>query len=60
MITSEAQPEAKTKLETARARTAIFEGEPILDKKLVMPNETRLHVGHPAERHAGDLGRGLG
>jgi pilus assembly protein CpaB len=40
MITSEAQPEAKTKLETARARTAIFEGEPILDKKLVMPNES--------------------
>jgi pilus assembly protein CpaB len=40
MITSEAQPDAKTKYETARARAAIFEGEPILDKKLVMPNES--------------------
>ncbi len=40
MITSDAQPDAKTKYETARARAAIFEGEPILDKKLVMPNET--------------------
>jgi pilus assembly protein CpaB len=39
MITSEAQPDAKTKYETARARSAIFEGEPILDKKLVMPDE---------------------
>jgi pilus assembly protein CpaB len=39
MITSAAQPDAKTKYETARARGAIFEGEPIIDKKLVMPNE---------------------
>jgi pilus assembly protein CpaB len=39
MITSESEPDAKTKYETARARAAIFEGEPILDKKLVMPNE---------------------
>ncbi len=39
MITSQAQPDAKTKYEMARARGAIFEGEPILDKKLVMPNE---------------------
>lgn len=40
MITNEADPDAKTKYETARARAAIFEGEPILDKKLVMPNES--------------------
>jgi pilus assembly protein CpaB len=40
MITSEAQPDAKTKYEKARARASIFEGEPILDKKLVMPDET--------------------
>jgi len=40
MVTSAAQPDAKTKYETARARAAIFEGEPILDKKLVMPDET--------------------
>ena len=39
MITNESEPDAKTKYETARARSAIFEGEPILDKKLVMPNE---------------------
>lgn len=39
MITSAAQPDAKTKYETARARGAIFEGEPIIDKKLVMPDE---------------------
>jgi len=39
MITSEANPDAKTKYETARARAAIFEGEPIIDKKLVLPNE---------------------
>src|SRR5688572_12697058 len=40
MITSAAEPDAKTKYESARARAAIFEGELILDKKLVMPNET--------------------
>lgn len=39
MITSEAQPDAKTKYETARARTAIYEGEPVIEKKLVLPNE---------------------
>jgi pilus assembly protein CpaB len=39
MITSVAQPDAKTKYETARARATIFEGEPIIDKKLVMPDE---------------------
>ncbi|MGE3872739.1 MAG: Flp pilus assembly protein CpaB [Parvibaculaceae bacterium] len=39
MITSEAKPDAKTTYETARARATIFEGEPILDKKLVMPDE---------------------
>lgn len=40
MISSEAEPDAKTKYENARARAAIFEGEPIIDKKLVMPNES--------------------
>ncbi|QIG48833.1 Flp pilus assembly protein CpaB [Nordella sp. HKS 07] len=39
MITSEANPEAKTKYETARARTAIYEGEPVIEKKLVLPTE---------------------
>jgi pilus assembly protein CpaB len=39
MITNEAQPDARTKYETARARANIFEGEPILEKKLVLPNE---------------------
>src|SRR5690242_17840446 len=36
MITSADQPDAKTKYETARARANIFEGEPIIDKKLVL------------------------
>ncbi|MGE3830484.1 MAG: Flp pilus assembly protein CpaB [Parvibaculaceae bacterium] len=40
MITSEEDPDARTKYEQARARVAIFEGEPIIDKKLVMPGET--------------------
>src|SRR5262245_18135119 len=38
MVTNEAQPDAKSKYEQARARAAIFEGEPIIDKKLVMPD----------------------
>src|SRR5689334_8569347 len=37
MITNAADPDAKTKLENARARATIFEGEPILEKKLVLP-----------------------
>ena len=40
MITSAALPDAKTKYEMARARATIFEGEPIIDKKLVLPNES--------------------
>jgi pilus assembly protein CpaB len=40
MITAEEAPDARTKYEQARARVAIFEGEPIIDKKLVMPGET--------------------
>ncbi len=40
MITAAKEPDAKTKYETARARAQIFEGEPILDKKLVLPNES--------------------
>lgn len=39
MITNEAQPDAQSKYEAARARAAIYEGEPINDKKLVMPTE---------------------
>jgi len=39
MITSAATPDAKTKYETARARATIFEGEPIIDKKLVLPDD---------------------
>jgi pilus assembly protein CpaB len=40
MITAEEQPDARTKYEQSRARVAIFEGEPIIDKKLVLPGET--------------------
>lgn len=39
MITKANDPNAPAKLEQARARVAIFEGEPILEKKLVMPNQ---------------------
>jgi pilus assembly protein CpaB len=39
MITSATEPDAKTKYETARARATIFEGEPVIDKKLVLPDE---------------------
>lgn len=37
MITKDSKPDALTQYEPARARTAMFEGEPILDKKIVMP-----------------------
>jgi pilus assembly protein CpaB len=40
MVTSEEQPDARTTYEQARARVAIFEGEPVIDKKLVMPGQT--------------------
>ena len=39
MITKAEDPEALTKFETARARIEIFEGEPIMEKKLVLPTE---------------------
>jgi pilus assembly protein CpaB len=38
MITKEAKPEARTELENARARTQMFEGEPVSTQKLVLPN----------------------
>jgi pilus assembly protein CpaB len=39
MITKTEDPEALTKYESARARIEIFEGEPIIEKKLVLPTE---------------------
>jgi pilus assembly protein CpaB len=39
MVTQKEDPEAKEKYEAARARLAIFQGEPIIEKKLVMPTE---------------------
>src|SRR5262245_18096741 len=39
MITQVEDPEAKQKYEAARARLAIFQGEPIIEKKLVMPTD---------------------
>lgn len=39
MITKDANPEALEKMKLARARLPIFAGEPIVDRKLVMPGE---------------------
>jgi pilus assembly protein CpaB len=39
MITKASNPDAVTTMEQARARVAIFEGEPIIEKKLVLPNQ---------------------
>jgi pilus assembly protein CpaB len=39
MITKVEDPEALVKYEAARARIEIFEGEPIIDRKLVMPGD---------------------
>jgi pilus assembly protein CpaB len=39
MISRKSNPEALANLEQARARAAIFAGEPIIEKKLVMPNQ---------------------
>lgn len=39
MITKAQDPEALTKYESARARIEIFEGEPIIEKKLVLPGD---------------------
>lgn len=38
MITRSARPEAKTKFKDGRARSELFEGEPINEKKLILPN----------------------
>jgi pilus assembly protein CpaB len=40
MITRKEDPDAQQKYETARARLAIFQGEPIMDKKVVLPTDT--------------------
>ena len=40
MITQKDNPSALEKYETARARLAIFHGEPIIEKKVVMPTES--------------------
>lgn len=40
MITQKEDPTAQEKYETSRAKTAIFQGEPIMDKKVVMPTES--------------------
>src|SRR5688572_3988601 len=40
MITRQAKPNAREEFTTARARLAIFEGEPIAEKKLVLPGQS--------------------
>lgn len=40
MITRDSNPDATAKLEPARVRLAIFEGEPIFEKKLVIPGQS--------------------
>lgn len=40
MITQASQPDADTKFADARARQGIYEGEPIIEKKLVMPSDS--------------------
>lgn len=39
MITKDSNPEALDKMKTARARLPIFSGEPIVERKLVMPTQ---------------------
>lgn len=39
MITKDSNPDALEKMKMARARLPIFSGEPIVDRKLVMPND---------------------
>jgi pilus assembly protein CpaB len=39
MITKDEKPEALTEFQNARARLPIFNGEPIVDKKLVLPGQ---------------------
>jgi pilus assembly protein CpaB len=40
MITKDQRPDAKEKLTSARARLPIFTGEPIIDRKLILPNQS--------------------
>lgn len=40
MITRDEKPEARAELQSARARLPIFEGEPIVEKKLIMPDQS--------------------
>ena len=40
MITKEELPDATSKFQTARARLPIFDGEPIVEKKLIMPDQS--------------------
>ena len=40
MITRDEQPDAREKLQSARARLPIFDGEPIVEKKLIMPDQS--------------------
>jgi len=40
MITKNEMPDAMDKLQTARARLPLFDGEPIVEKKLIQPNQS--------------------
>jgi pilus assembly protein CpaB len=40
MITKDEMPDATAKFQTARARLPIFDGEPIVEKKLIMPDQS--------------------
>jgi pilus assembly protein CpaB len=39
MISQDSDPEAKTNFENGRARVALFQGEPISEKKIIKPND---------------------
>ncbi len=40
MITKDAKPDAREFYQTGRARVTIYEGEPIIEKKMVLPGQT--------------------
>ena len=40
MITQEKSPDARQKYQAARARLPIFDGEPIVEKKLILPDQS--------------------
>jgi pilus assembly protein CpaB len=40
MVTKESKPEARTEFENSRARTQLFEGEPVNEQKLVLQNSS--------------------